>query len=194
MRGRLTYPDGAVPTRRASRLLTRIVTLGWLGTVSCAAPATLCADIYQTPESFLAEALGSTPAPQTLWLTDDLQTKVKAVLGHPYKTLRITFWRNNGKTAWILDEVGKEEDITIGFLVSGDAIERTKVLEFRESRGWEIKFPAFTQQFQGAKLRDDGELDRRIDGITGATLSVDAYLRLARLALLLHHEATAHAP
>ncbi len=194
MRRRSTYPDGAAPQRRASRLLTRIVTLGWLGSVSCATPAPLCADVYQSPESFIAENLGLLPAPQTLWLNGDLQAKVKAVLGHPYKTLRVKFWRNNGKTIWILDEIGKEEDITIGFLVNGDAIERTSVLEFRESRGWEIKFPAFTRQFTGIRLGENDGLDRTIDGITGATLSVEAYRRLARLALLLHREAAAHAP
>ena len=61
-----------------------------------------------------------------------------------------------------------------------------KVLIFRESRGWEVKYPFFTDQFKGATLVSDNNLDRKIDGITGATLSVNALTKLGRIALLLH--------
>ena len=46
--------------------------------------------------------------------------------------------------------------------------------------------PAFPAQFAGARLTSSQGLDRHIDGISGATLSVRALSRLARLALLLH--------
>jgi Na+-translocating ferredoxin:NAD+ oxidoreductase RnfG subunit len=69
--------------------------------------------------------------------------------------------------------------------VADGAIENVRVLEFRESRGWEVRYPFFTDQFVDARLEDDGRLDRRIDGITGATLSVAAVTRIARIALLL---------
>lgn len=149
------------------------------------------AEVYLRPEVFLQQAFDAAPpAPSLLWLTADLQQRVRGVLGHPYKQLRLRYWRQGQRSAWLLDEIGKEEDITIGFVISGGQIERTQVLEFRESRGWEIRSPGFTRQLQGARMKPDGELDRRIDGITGATLSVDAYRRLARLALLLHAEVT----
>ena len=61
-----------------------------------------------------------------------------------------------------------------------------KVLIFRESRGWEVRYPFFTDQFKGATLVTDNNLDRKIDGITGATLSVNALTKLGRIALLLH--------
>ncbi|MGE0801728.1 MAG: FMN-binding protein [Lautropia sp.] len=148
--------------------------------------------IYKTPERFVAEAGGDWAAPLGLLQTRELQRAVAGVLGHAYKTLRIRYWRaGDDATIWVLAEVGREEDITIGFVVRGDAIERTEVLEFRESRGWQIRMRSFTQQFTGARLAADGELDRPIDGITGATLSVDAYHRLARLALLLHRQVAA---
>lgn len=56
---------------------------------------------------------------------------------------------------------------------------------FRESRGFEVRYPFFTDQFRGARLREGLDLDREIDGISGATLSVRALTKLARLALLL---------
>jgi hypothetical protein len=59
---------------------------------------------------------------------------------------------------------------------------------FRESRGWEVKYPFFTDQFARIGLTGEGELDRQIDGITGATLSVQAMKRMARVALRLHDE------
>ena len=63
-------------------------------------------------------------------------------------------------------------------------IKTAKVLEFREIRGWEIKYPAFTRQFIGASLRGY-DLDRSIDGVSGATLSVWAMTAVAKLALYL---------
>ena len=74
-------------------------------------------------------------------------------------------------------------------MIQNQQIEQSKVLVFRESRGWEIKFPSFAQQFLGARLTDKLQLDRKVDGITGATLSVNAYERLARLALVLDRAA-----
>lgn len=153
------------------------------------------ADVYRTPEDFIASAFdGRPPPPAVLWPAPALQQRMRSVLGHPYKQLRLRYWRQGGRTAWVLDEVGKDEEITIGFVLAGDAIERTEVLVFRESRGWEIRFPAFTRQVQGARLTGGDQLDRRPDGITGATLSVGAYERLARLALMLHLDVTTHAP
>jgi len=59
------------------------------------------------------------------------------------------------------------------------------VLVFRESRGDEIRYPSFTEQFTGATLNNKQKLDRRIDGISGATLSVNALRKLAAVALQL---------
>jgi len=138
-----------------------------------------------------AEYLGVTwpdgaPEPRTLWLSGDLRNKVDAALGHAFGALRIRYWYDGTTSAWILDEIGKELPITIGVTVRDGAIGDVRILEFRESRGWEVRYPFFTDQFRHARLRADGKLDRRIDGITGATLSVGAVTRIARVALLLH--------
>ena len=93
---------------------------------------------------------------------------------------------NNSRSAWILEEIGKDKPITVGLVVNNNTLERIRVLIFRESRGWEVRYPFFTDQFRGAGLADEHRLDRHIDGISGATLSVRALEKLARLALYLH--------
>jgi len=62
---------------------------------------------------------------------------------------------------------------------------KVKVLIFRESRGDEIRHAFFTQQFKQATLQSNSQLDQTIDGISGATMSVRAFTKLARLALFL---------
>ena len=152
-------------------------------------PGRAQAEVYLAPDDFIRQAGGQPASPSFLLQRRELQQKVNAVLGHPYKALRVRYWRSDDATIWVLDEIGKEEDITIGFVVRAGVITSTEVLAFRETRGWEIRYPSFTRQFGGARLAEDGRLDRRIDGITGATLSVGAYERLARLALLFDAQA-----
>lgn len=133
---------------------------------------------------FLNETLGQPPAEETLWIVGDLQPAVRAILEHDYPAARVRYWRGGTRTVWVLDEIGKEMPITVGIAINNGAVERVKVLVYRESRGWEVKSQAFTAQFSGARLADGRKLDRHIDGISGATLSVRALSRLTRLALL----------
>ena len=126
------------------------------------------------------------PAAKTLWVSGELRESVERFLGHRFAALRVRYWHDGAKSAWILDEIGKELPITIGVSIENGAIQNVRVLEFRESRGWEVRYPFFTDQFVKARLGPDDKLDRRIDGITGATLSVGAVTRIARVALLLH--------
>ena len=148
-----------------------------------------CADVYQTPEDFLREMQADPAHAESLWLNGERKVQVETLLGKPYAALRVKFWRVPGKTLWVLEDIGKDEFITLGFVIAGQRIEHTRVLIFRESRGWEIKFPSFGRQFVGVGLTASKQLDRPIDGITGATLSVNAYERMARLALWLDQAA-----
>lgn len=142
--------------------------------------------VYLAPEAFLAEAFGTIPQPSMLWITAEIQPGLEKILGHPPARLRQRYWKDAAKTAWILEEIGKEEFITAGFIVANDRIERARVLIYRESRGMEVRYPAFLKQFDGAQLLDQRRLSKRIDGIAGATLSVWAMERMARTALYLH--------
>ncbi len=79
----------------------------------------------------------------------------------------------------------KRNRLPRGVVVNGGRLERLRVLVFRESRGGEVHRAAFVRQYQQAALDEKSRLDRNIDGITGATMSVSAVNRQARLALLL---------
>jgi FMN-binding domain len=140
-------------------------------------------EVYQEPAAFIAEVFGATPAPKVLWLTKDLQAQAAAILGHPPALLRQRYWSEGPKSAWILEETGKEEPITAGFVVVGGRIDHVRVLVYRESRGQEVRQSSFLKQFKDTALAGDNRLDRDIDGIVGATLSVGAMERMARLAL-----------
>jgi len=145
---------------------------------------------YLEQDDFLQLAFpGGEPNVHTLWITNSVRDPVEALLGHPFGSLRVRYWMRDGKTAWIFDEIGKERPITIGVTVRDDAVEIVRVLEFRESRGWEVRYPFFTDQFTGARFVDGHRMDRPIDGITGATLSVGAMTRIVHLALFLNGQA-----
>ena len=147
----------------------------------------LAGDVYQSNEDFLAKVFdGTPPEPGIVWLRDEIREDSTAIMGHPYPGLRIRYWSRDNRSAWILEEIGKEKPITVGLVVNDRRLERIKVLAFRESRGWEVRHPFFTDQFSGVGLAADRRLDRDIDGISGATLSVRALEKLARLALYLH--------
>lgn len=142
--------------------------------------------IYQQPEDFIKQTFANNPpAPKIVWLTSDIRPAIEKILAHKATRLRIRYWLKEGRSAWILDEIGKHKPITAGFIVNKGKLESVKILVFRESRGWEISKPFFTRQFKSATLTADLELDRNIDGISGATLSVRAIRKLSRIALLL---------
>ena len=149
-------------------------------------------EVYLEPDTFLAEVFGSSlPDPDVVWITKDRKSVTSRIMTHGKGPRRIRYWADGTRTAWILEEIGKVRPITTGYVVKGGQIERVAVLIYRESRGWEVRHKFFTDQFVGATVDADYRLDRHIDGISGATLSVDALTRLGRLALYLTEEINA---
>lgn len=140
-------------------------------------------------DAFLAQSFAAVPAPAMLWLTPPVKQRAAAILGHDYPGLRVKHWRQGARTAWVLDHVGKEQPITMGVVVENGQILNIEVLAYRESRGGDIRHGFFRRQFDRATLKPGDRLDRSIDGITGATLSVNAMTKVARLALAFHDEA-----
>ena len=141
------------------------------------------------PEVFLAEVFGpAVPPAQSV-----------SVGGNPASLLqpppaRMHYWRANGRTVWIFDEIGKTGYLptTCAFVVKDGAIERAKVLIYRESRGDQVGQPTFLQKLAGARATSSG-LDRSVDNISGATYSVKLMERMARMALILDTQAVASA-
>jgi hypothetical protein len=145
--------------------------------------------IYQSTEGFLEENLPGCRQ-QALWLNSDFKSQIEQLIEHPFPGVRVRYCQFENKTAWILDEIGKTEPITSGIIVNQGQVERVRVLVFRESRGSEVHRSAFTRQYEMAALTEDHSLDRHIDSITGATLSVYAVNRQVKLALLLDRMVT----
>jgi len=84
-----------------------------------------------------------------------------------------------------LEAIGKTEFITTGYVVKNRKIDSVKVLVYRETHGWEVARPTFTRQFRGASFKKNGRLSKTPKNIAGATLSVRALTKLARLSLYL---------
>ncbi len=151
-------------------------------------PTTLsAASVYESKAEFLQRAFSdSIPEPDIIWLSGERKLAIRKILDHDYAALRVRYWCQGKRSAWVLDEIGKDLPITVGVIVESNYIKSLKVLTYRENRGGEVATPAFTDQFRQSALAKDHTLDTRIDGITGATLSVRALTRLATMALFLH--------
>jgi hypothetical protein len=163
--------------------ITGKVAAAWLALF--AGQAALAAEIvHQAPGAFLEESLPGCEK-KALWLKSDMKAEIEEVLDRPFPAARVRYCAADGRTAWILDEIGKTEPITTGIVVENERVERVRVLVFRESRGGEVHREAFVRQYHGATMDRRFRLDQPVDGITGATMSVDALNKQVRLALLL---------
>ncbi|MEQ9520236.1 MAG: FMN-binding protein [Parvibaculum sp.] len=141
-------------------------------------------DVFQEPDAFLTEVFENTvPDPSFLWLKGEVKEAARQILDRDAGGLRQRYWRADGRTVWIVEEIGKTQPITTGISIKDGAVERVQILIYRESHGWEVRYPFFTDQFRGMTLDADNDLSSRVDGISGATLSVRAITKLVRLAL-----------
>jgi len=143
----------------------------------------LYAEQYVSEASFVASAFKTPPKPKSFWLTPTIKPMVQQLLQHPPAFLRTHYWQEQQRTVWILEEIGKNEPITVGVIIDNHKIVQLQVLAFRESRGWEVKHSFFTDQFIASTLSAEQTLSKSIDGISGATLSVNALTKIAQLAL-----------
>lgn len=165
-------------------------------------------EVFLSRDDFLAKSfadVGVGDASQefkskTLWLNKEIKTSLREEFDYRFSSLRVRYWQKGERTAWILEEVGKDRPITFGLVVDEQKIYSMDVLVYRESRGGEVRYPFFTKQFNNASLlnppaklfNDDigsksnhsPKLNVNIDGITGATLSVRASKKVAKVALL----------
>jgi hypothetical protein len=161
-------------------LLRGMLALPLLGLAARKAEAVDIYTTYQTPDAFIAEAFapGAAPAPAVLNLDAAAQAKIAAVFGRLYPQARLRYWKADGRSAWIFDDIGKEGYV----VVANGAIEHARVLIYRESRGQQVAEPSFLQQLIGAKAAGAG-IDKKVDNISGATLSVKMMQRMARTAI-----------
>lgn len=170
--------------------MKKLLLLIWIGLLSSGALAQK--GQFLTTEDFHKLAFPEQAMKwQTLWVNKTLRADMEKILNHSVRGLRIRYWGDEKRTAWIFEEIGKELPITVGVVVDSDRIDQVHIMEYRESRGGEVRYPFFTKQFIGVKLekkQDRVKLNNHIDGITGATLSVRALKKVAVLALYCHQQ------
>jgi hypothetical protein len=136
-------------------------------------------------DAFLKENLKAPLQAHTLSVTGNVATLCTSVLGHSYAKSTIRYWTDSSNTAWIVTNKGKHGPIMAGFLIEKSTISASKVLADREKRGRPIRSKSYQKQFRGVGLKTDKKLSRRIDGITGATISSVAFKNMALLVLRL---------
>jgi hypothetical protein len=146
--------------------------------------------VYQEPSDFVQEAFsGNVPEASLLIVTGERKEIVSEILGHSPSMIRVRYWAKGLRTAWVLEEIGKTKPITAGFIIDDGHIKDVRILIYRESHGGEVRHEFFTKQFNDATLDSNLRLSNTVDGISGATLSVNALKRLSALALYLDREA-----
>ncbi len=174
---------------QALPIKSKLLSAFFFALLSLHASPCLAERVYQRPEEFIFETFsGVSPEVQSLMFLGDRKKKVTKILSRKPRKLRIRYWEKDGKTAWILEEIGKTKLITAGFVVEDGKISNSKVLVYRESHGDEVRHSFFLDQFFGLSLNSNGGLNGKVDGISGATLSVRSMKKMATLALFLDNE------
>jgi len=142
---------------------------------------------YLSTDTYISAAFVQKPAtPGILWATGDIRTDIATILRRKKFPLRYRYYRQGNRTVWILNEIGKVMPITTGVTIEDRKIIDLTVLIYRESHGSEIRFPAYSNQFNNVELTKKRRLSKPINGISGATLSTNAMKKVSRLALYLH--------
>ena len=83
------------------------------------------------------------PKPDRLWVKAGMKAEISQILSRPSRQLNYRYWQAQGKTIWLLDELGKERDITTAVVVKNQQIAAIKVIIYRESSGGEVQVPWF---------------------------------------------------
>jgi len=125
-----------------------------------------------------------TPKPNRYWANKETQQLIKQQFNPSQVKLSYRYWQKDQTTVWILDEIGKERDITTGIVITDNKIDKVQVLVYRESRGGQVQNNRFTQQYNNKTI--DNNFVKEIDSISGATLSVNALNKQVQLALWLN--------
>lgn len=171
--------DRVIP-RSSMTSLSRILIL-MLALTAC-----VCGEdrVFKQPSDFIKSAFANKlPGTSVLNLSAEQKQRAKGIMSHSYKESRVRYWKQGQRSAWILEEIGKTQPITTGIIIENHRIKSVEILIYRESHGWEVSKPFFTEQFANAKLKSADQLSSEVKNVAGATLSVRAVIKLARLAL-----------
>lgn len=110
-------------------------------------------------------------------LSTEAINKIEALGAGRFESTQLSIWKakyNNELLGYfIVDEVyGKHELITYALAINPDgSVKQVEILEYRETRGDEIRDLAWRKQFVNKKADNDLKLGKDILNISGATIS-----------------------
>ncbi len=135
-------------------------------------------------KDFLSKQFSQIPNVQRLWLDKEKQNYIKQEINPSQIKLSYRYWQKDNKTVWVLDEIGKERNITTGIVIADHIIKSVEVITYRESRGGQVQSSRFVSQY--SKKTRKSNLAKEVDSVSGATLSVNALNKQVSLALYLN--------
>jgi len=121
----------------------------------------------------------------TLAVKGDVKLLCKDVLGYEYPVGTIKYRQSNDLSAWQITTKGKYGLITSRILIDKGKIIDCRVLSSNEIRGKQVTKRRYLRQFTGISLLKSNKLSKRVDAISGATVSSKAVTHAATLALRL---------
>lgn len=124
------------------------------------------------------------PSSKRIWLNKDKQKEIRTKFNPNSPKISYRYWEDESKSVWVLNEIGKERDITTGIVIKNGMVEKVQVLVYRESRGGQVQNDRFTNQYKNKT--DANNFIKEIDSISGATLSVNALNKQVKMALWLN--------
>lgn len=149
----------------------------------------LSANNKNITKDFLDQTFNSeAPKPKRFWANKETQQAIKTQFNPSQIKLSYRYWQKDNTTVWILDEIGKERDITTAIVINNNKVAKVEVLIYRESRGGQVQNSRFTQQYNNKTSTNN--FTKEIDSISGATLSVYALNKQVRMALWLNQNIT----
>ena len=114
----------------------------------------------------------------------------KAVRQHFFRPELYT-WKmelnGNVKFAVLDNVVGKVQPITFLMIFTESfKIEHVEVIKYRESHGYEVRNESFLNQYMGKSKQSNFSIGEGVDGISGATISVNSLSRgIHKLSLII---------
>ncbi len=160
------------------------VTAGWVLPIVLLLALPLNGNANEKIKDFLNTTFKEIPKPKRIWIDKEKQNHIKKAFNPSQIKLSYRYWQKNNKTVWVLDELGKERNITTGIVITDKKIKSVAVITYRESRGGQVQSNRFTNQYQNKTIKSN--FAKEIDSISGATLSVNALNKQVALALYLN--------
>jgi hypothetical protein len=115
---------------------------------------------------------GETLVPAFVTLSELQLAQISKLAGNDHGAGTLKVWKAASGWFFVDEVVGKHEFITYALALHEDgSIKQIEIMDYRETRGYEVRTPGWRKQFVGKTLHDPLQLNQDIGNISGATLS-----------------------